>query len=171
MDLITAVQFITTFFAGSGLTVLIVGIYERHEKSKEIAREHFRMFILKSEFFEFLARIMELYEVLLRTEQLTRTGTAHVFIDGRLTEVREAGALRPILDKLEPQLQIAHVRMKESGVFFLMPPKVREAYENLLTMLYPLPASLDEAYLALFRRRFLELSGSLTKALGIAKLA
>jgi hypothetical protein len=152
------------------MMALVVGIYERYEKSKEIAREHFRMFILKPEFFEFLTAMMDVYEVLLRTEQIVRTGTAHLFIGGRITEIHDARELRPILDRLEPQLGKAHGRMKKSGVFFLMPPKVREAYEELLTVLYPLPAVIDETYLALFRKRFLELSNSLTKALGIAKL-
>jgi hypothetical protein len=164
-------QYVLAFIGGSGLTGLITAFYEFHVRSKEKAREYFRELVLREEFFKSLTSMIEFYHVCVLLRKLQRgEGGDYLTIDGKMTEYHTAEELRPVLDTLASRIGQGITKERESGAVFLMPRKVREAYDNLLRTIPHTGLPIDDVRLEVFNMRLLELSDALTKALGIAKL-
>ena len=102
-------------------------------------------------------------------EEVGRTGKTVILVNGKATEVREEGPLRHQMQDLIPKVEEASAGIMESGVFFLMPPKVSDAYENLLEVV-PIITPVNQAQLELFRERVRELRETLATALGMSNL-
>ncbi len=127
--------------------------------------------ILRPEFFRELAFIWEFFDMERKLAEIkTRGSTKYWTKEGEPITIRDAEKLRPNLLRLSQQIDSSTKEFRESGVFFLLPPKVRHEYDETLRVLYSFADQLDDKNLELFRKRTERLSKSLAKSLGIAGL-
>lgn len=164
-------NYVMAFIGGTGLSGLIATFYELRIRSKEKARGHFRELVLREEFFRSLTSLLEFYHYCVLLRKLERgEGSGYLTIDGKMTEYHNLEELHSVMDTLLLRLGQSITKERESGVFFLMPPKVRKAYENMVAAMPRTGVPIDDVRLEVLNKRILELGNTLTKALGIAKL-
>ncbi|MGO9643122.1 MAG: hypothetical protein ACLPY5_00085 [Candidatus Bathyarchaeia archaeon] len=144
-------QFALAFVGGSGLTGVVTTFYEFHVRSKEQARQYFHTLVLKSELFESLANLMELYELLPVWQTFKKTGSVVVTVNEKLISTQSEGQLQQYIEGMVVRANSTVRKMRLSGVFFLMPASVRTTYENLITGLPGDPSTVDERTLVQYK--------------------
>lgn len=172
-ELESALQYVTTFLTGSGITALITALYERRQEAREAAREHFRQVVLTPEFFKYVYAIAEISLVVSALDEFTRTGKTSVVEHGkRITFRGHRGndSLTRLMLRRGDRLNSTRWRFESTAAYFLMPNKTRESLTQLREMLNKLSAPITQQYLTEFREKFDSLEEVLTKTLGISGL-
>lgn len=135
--------------------------------SKESRREYFNKLILRPELFRFLTDIVQLYDYMQDSLQLKQTGRAVAYVDGKPKIITSELELQLPVKEFLAQTQSSRNRLRESGVYFLVPRKLQAAINNLWSNLPEEFTSVTDADIEKYEELMDELRDCLTKELGI----
>jgi len=130
-DLTPILQSIAAFVAGSGLTGIIVTVYQIREQSKEAARERLRLSVLTADFFECIQNFATVNDLMGCWLVLGDHRQPRLTVNGRLVKASSRQELVPELNNEMLRLMASIDKAKKSGCLFLMPKPIHAAYQKL----------------------------------------
>ena len=175
-DVLTAIE---AFITGSGLTGILVTVYQIREQSKESARERLRQCVLTPDFFACLNDLVTLTDLArcwLNVRKATGTGMTTISIGGTLVRPTST-TIATELDQMFTKAMGSNEKALRTGCFFLMPRHIENAFRKLysetqtaVNKITKNVNDIDEATIQRLELAYTDLSETVKDTLGLSIL-
>lgn len=166
------VSVLVGFLGGSGLTGLIVALYQLREARMVQAIEFFREMVLTPELFRALRIYHDVLSLLCEYDKLQQGEEVWLEVNGLYQQVGDIKELDAMLETLGYELSAAIRKTKETGVWFLLPDTLRGDLNAIPSPPQVLGATGEERrkLLQTYDNKLRAVRDRMRKALGIKRL-
>jgi hypothetical protein len=130
-DFSAITQLILSLLAGSGLTSIIIFWYEKRERRREKAIDHFLERVLTKDFFSFQSLLWDFCNLYRVHDKIRKGESGLCILRGSFVNIKNETDWRSNVTGLLLEWPAAHRRLEDTGVVSLAPKKVKTRIANM----------------------------------------